>query len=116
MAEKIGTNRVGKTYLVEYVKDRGRLSDADAAAAVDAVVDAVVRALRNGDSVVISNFGSLHLARTEPRTARNPQTGEVFQAPARNVVRWRTSPTLKAVLNGEEDRPSLASKVPSRGR
>lgn len=109
-------SRVGKGYLVDSLRSDLDMTHDAATAAVDAVLNAMARALRNGDSVVISNFGSLHLARTEPRTARNPQTGEVFQAPARNVVRWRTSPTLKAVLNGEEDRPSLASKVPSRGR
>lgn len=109
-------SRVGKGYLVDSLRSDLDMTHDAATAAVDAVLNAMAQALRNGDSVVISNFGSLHLARTEPRTARNPQTGEVFQAPARNVVRWRTSPTLKAVLNGEEDRPSLASKVPSRGR
>lgn len=109
-------SRVGKGYLVDSLRSDLDMTHDAATAAVDAVLNAMARALRSGDSVVISNFGSLHLARTEPRTARNPQTGEVFQAPARNVVRWRTSPTLKAVLNGEEDRPSLASKVPSRGR
>ncbi|GAA3085936.1 hypothetical protein GCM10020000_85590 [Streptomyces olivoverticillatus] len=66
---------MNKAQLVDAVTDRlgGRQSAADA---VDAVLDAIVRAVVGGDRVSITGFGSFEKVSRSARYARNPQTGE----------------------------------------
>lgn len=110
------TPSTGKGDLINDVQKATGLDPQEAKAAVTAVVDAMAKSLLAGDPVILANFGTLYPAESSARAARNPRTGEKLQVPARRTVRWRPSPTLKRVLNGEEDRPTLSSKLPSRGR
>lgn len=104
--------RVGKNYLVDSLMANQKLTHEKATEAVNGVLEAIVTALRSGTPVALSNIGTLRPDIQAARTRRNPQTGEYFWAPAKMVVRWKSSPTLTDVLNGESDRTSLASKAP----
>ncbi len=52
------------------------------------------RALRQGDKVVISGFGSFHPFVTRPKRARNPKTGQIIQVFPRKKVRFRMAKDL----------------------
>jgi len=86
---------VNKAQLVEAIADKvgGRQQ---AAEAVDAVLDAIVRATVAGDRVSVTGFGSFEKVDRPARYARNPQTGEGFgsrRPPFRASVRARASRT-----------------------
>jgi DNA-binding protein HU-beta len=102
---------LNKTSLAEAVAARTGLSLDDAYAAVHATLDTVAKALVDGYSVSVTNFGSWHPAITPTRPARNPQTGEAVQVPERFRVKWTSAPKLRAMING--DAPADITKDPS---
>ena len=67
----------------------------DAAALVDMAIKAIAERLSAGDTVMISGFGSFRVRDKRAREGRNPKTGEPAPIPARRVVTFRPSQTLK---------------------
>ena len=62
--------------------------------ALERVFSEMTRALRSGQKVVISGFGSFHPYLSRPHKRRNPKTGESVLVPARKKVRFKPSPDL----------------------
>ena len=56
-----GKGIMNKTELVEAVTQTTELSKAAAGKAVDAIVDAIGKALKQGDSVVLTGFGTFSI-------------------------------------------------------
>ncbi|MGN1060678.1 MAG: HU family DNA-binding protein [Candidatus Coproplasma sp.] len=90
---------MNKTELVKVVAEKADLTQAVAADAVNAVVDAIVESLVEGNEVAILGFGSFKVADRPARTARNPQTGEMVEVPASKAVSFKVSKALKEKLN-----------------
>ena len=90
---------MNKTELVKVVAEKADLTQAVAADAVNAMVDAIVEKLAEGDEVAILGFGSFKGAERSARTARNPQTGEMVEVPASKAVTFKLSKSLKEKLN-----------------
>ena len=66
----------------------------EAVSAVDTLLEAMQGALRGGDKVVLSGFGSFHVKIRKAKVGRNPRTGETVPIPPRRVVRFRMSEDL----------------------
>ena len=66
----------------------------EAQEAVDRVFKEMVRALRDGEKLVISELGTFHPYITKSRRCRNPKTGETIQMIPRRKVRFRQSTDL----------------------
>ena len=86
-----GSERMKKSELVGDVTARTGLGRTDAAAAVDAVFEAVTEALGRREEVRIAGFGQFATRARPARTARNPRTGEPV------AVEASTAPTFKRV-------------------
>ena len=67
---------MNKTELIAAVAEKAGLSKKDADAAVSAVVDSVVDALKSGDKVSLVGFGTFEVRERAARTGLNPQTKE----------------------------------------
>jgi DNA-binding protein HU-beta len=95
---------VNKAQLVEAIADKvgGRQQ---AAEAVDAVLDAVVRAVVNGDRVSVTGFGSFEKVDRPARYARNPQTGERVRVKKTSVPRFRAGQGFKDLVSGSKKLP-----------
>lgn len=91
-----------KADLAAAVHERLSITKRDAEVAVDAVFDAVVKALAEGRDVGIGGFGKFVLKRQKARKARNPQTGEAVSVPARTIVLYRPSALVKEKTVGVE--------------
>ncbi|MCM8804292.1 MAG: HU family DNA-binding protein [Candidatus Omnitrophica bacterium] len=70
----------------------------EAAAAVDAVLDAIKGALKKGESVTLVGFGTFKVAERKARTGRNPRTGETIKIPKKKVPVFRAGSELKKVV------------------
>jgi DNA-binding protein HU-beta len=70
---------MNKTELVEAVAQAADLPKAAAGKAVDAMTTAIGKALREGDSVVITGFGTFSVRERPARTGHNPKTGEPME-------------------------------------
>lgn len=66
-------------------------SKKDAVAAVDKVFDEMTKALKKGNKVVISRFGSFNMFITKVKRGRNPKTGEKLFLPPMKKIRFRQS-------------------------
>jgi len=95
---------VNKAQLVETIADKmgGRQQ---AAEAVDAVLDAIVRAVVAGDRVSVTGFGSFEKVDRPARYARNPQTGERVRVKKTSVPRFRAGQGFKDLVSGSKKLP-----------
>ncbi|MFA6091684.1 MAG: HU family DNA-binding protein [Elusimicrobiota bacterium] len=73
---------------------KGLSTKGEAARAVEMTFDAMRQALRGGEKVVISNFGTFRVKARQARTGRNPKTGIHVQVPSRKGVRFKASKNL----------------------
>ncbi|MDN3025104.1 HU family DNA-binding protein [Streptomyces sp. S.PB5] len=95
---------MNKAQLVEAIADKvgGRQQAADA---VDAVLDAIVRAVVGGDRVSVTGFGSFEKVDRPARYARNPQTGERVRVKKTSVPRFRAGQGFKDLVSGSKKLP-----------
>jgi DNA-binding protein HU-beta len=90
---------VNKNDLVSVVSDKAGLSKADAAKAVDAVIDAITNSLRGGTEVRLVGFGTFLVSSRAASTGRNPRTGEAISIPAAKLPKFKAGKALKDALN-----------------
>jgi DNA-binding protein HU-beta len=91
---------VTKQDFVDAVADRAGLSKRDAATAVDAMLDTITSALKNGDSVAFTGFGKFSTSARAARQGVNPRTGERVQIAATTVPKFSAGSALKAAVKG----------------
>ncbi|MCD6407602.1 HU family DNA-binding protein [bacterium] len=70
----------------------------EAAAAVDAVLDAIKKALKKGETVTLVGFGTFKVTKRKARKGRNPRTGETIKIPAKKVPVFRPGSELRKAV------------------
>jgi DNA-binding protein HU-beta len=90
---------MNKNDLIDAVSERTGLAKSDAARAVEAVLGTITEALRRGDTVALSGFGSFVTKTRAARTGRNPRTGEAIEIPASRAPAFKAGKGLKDALN-----------------
>ena len=90
---------MNKTELIDAVAERTNMSKADAARAVDAVLETVTETLKRGDSVTLVGFGTFEVRERAARTGRNPRTGETIEIKASRVPAFKAGKALKDAVN-----------------
>lgn len=95
---------MNKSDLIQQLASRANLSRAEAQRAVEALfaVDGgiIVEALKGGDKVQITGFGSFETRTREARKGRNPRTGKEIDIAASTSVAFRAGKGLKDGLEG----------------
>jgi DNA-binding protein HU-beta len=99
---------MNKAELIDVLTDKMGSDRRQATAAVENVVDTIVRAVHKGDSVTITGFGVFEQRRRAARVARNPRTGETVKVKPTSVPAFRPGAQFKAVVSG-------AQKLPAEG-
>jgi DNA-binding protein HU-beta len=83
---------------------------------VEAMLEKITEVLRSGDKVQLTPFGQFRIRDRAARIARNPQTGEPVNVPAKRVLRFTAGRTLKDAVGtpvrGAKKAP--AKKTPAR--
>jgi len=91
---------VNQTELIGAVAERAGLSKADAGKALEALTGAITDALKQGDEVRISGFGTFGVSERGERQGRNPQTGAAIAIAASKAARFTAGKAVKDALNG----------------
>lgn len=78
-----------------------------AGAAVDGLVDVIVRTVQKGEKVNIAGFGVFEKRARAARTARNPRTGEAVRVRKTTVPAFRAGSTFKDVISGTKKLPRV---------
>ena len=103
-----------KAELIEALSNKLPLNKADAERAINIVLDDVIAALRQGERVNISGFGTFSVSERQARTGRNPKTGESIEIAASRSAKFKPGKQLKDSLN-EGVGAAPASSSPSTG-
>ncbi len=82
------------------VAQKSGLSNRDAGKAVDAFMESVTEALKNGDTINFTGFGKFSAAARAARQGVNPRTGERVQIAATTVPKFTAGSQLKSALKG----------------
>ena len=90
---------MNKAELIDAVAEGADISKAAATRAVDTFIDAVTRALKQGDTVTIVGFGTFLVRDRAARTGRNPRTGETINIAASKVPAFKAGKALKDAVN-----------------
>ncbi|WP_280730181.1 integration host factor subunit beta [Halomonas salinarum] len=89
-----------KSELIEQIAMRQpELSVKDVEAAVRIILDDVTDALSDGGRVEIRGFGSFSLHYREPRTGRNPKTGDPVELEGKFVPHFKPGKELREQVN-----------------
>jgi DNA-binding protein HU-beta len=91
---------VTKQEFVDAVADRAGMSKREAGAAVDAMLDTVTHALKNGDSITFTGFGKFSTSARAARMGVNPRTGEKVHIAATTVPKFQAGSALKTAVKG----------------
>jgi integration host factor subunit beta len=94
-----------KADLVEQVAEAigPGITKKDCALVVDGFLNAVKRALTNGEHIEIRGFGTFKVRRRKSRMARNPRTGDAVRVPSRSVPVFKPSKHLQAQVARSQD-------------
>ncbi|WP_207061943.1 HU family DNA-binding protein [Motiliproteus sp. SC1-56] len=90
---------MNKSELIDAIAASADLSKASAGRALDAALDAITGALKEGDSVALVGFGTFGVKARAARTGRNPQTGQPIEISAANVPSFKAGKALKDAVN-----------------
>jgi len=99
-----------KTELVAAVAEKSGLSKTQAAAAVNAVTEAVKDALVAGDKVQLVGFGTFETRERAAHDGINPLTKEKIKIAASKAPAFKASSALKEAVNAKK----AAKKAPAK--
>ena len=107
---------MNKAELIDVLTEKLGTDRRHATAAVENVVDTIVRAVHKGDSVTITGFGVFEQRRRAARVARNPRTGETVKVKPTSVPAFRPGAQFKAVVSGAQTSPGRRTCSEARCR
>ena len=87
-----------KADLIAGVAKEAKISKASAEKAVNAFTDCVTKALKKGDKLTLTGFGTFSVAKRRARKGRNPQTGKEIKIPANKVAKFKAGNLLKSAV------------------
>lgn len=87
-----------KRELIEIVSKKANLTSKAARDSVQAVINSIRDALKRGEKVVITGFGTFSIRKRVERVGRNPKTGEKITIAARKAPGFTPGKTLKKVV------------------
>tara|TARA_R110000868_G_scaffold83726_13_gene236485 strand:- start:580 stop:855 length:276 start_codon:yes stop_codon:yes gene_type:complete len=90
---------MNKNDLVAAVADSAGLTKADAAKAVDSVLENITASLKKQNEVRLVGFGTFSVAKRAASEGRNPRTGEKIKIPASKRPKFSAGKALKDAVN-----------------
>ena len=89
-----------KQELVAAIAQEAEISKKDADKALAAAINAISKALADGDKIQLVGFGTFEVRERAARTGKNPRTGEMTKIAASKVPAFKAGKALKDVVNG----------------
>lgn len=90
---------MNKSQLIDKIAAGADISKAAAGRSLDAFIEAVTEALKEGDSVALVGFGTFAVRERAARAGRNPQTGAPIDIPAGKIPSFKPGKALKDSVN-----------------
>lgn len=90
---------MNKKMLIDVVSEKLGTTKKDAGAALDAIVEAIIEAVAEGQEVSISGFGKFGVSERAEREGRNPATSEKIIIPASKSPKFKAASAFKNAVN-----------------
>jgi DNA-binding protein HU-beta len=90
---------MNKGHLVEKIAEDANVSKALATTMVESLIESVSGALKKGERVTLSGFGTFSTYQRKARNGRNPQTGSIIKIASRRVAKFTPGVDLKKAVN-----------------
>lgn len=91
-----------KTDLIKKVAEAANLTQADAAKAVNALIEVITESLKSGEKVTITGFGTFEVRESAARTGTNPRTKEKITIAARKRPTFSPGSQLREAVSGKK--------------
>ena len=82
---------MNKQDLISAIAEQTTLTKEVSKNVIEAIVSTISEALKNGEKVQLTGFGSWETKVREARKGRNPKTGEEIQIDQKTVVKFKPS-------------------------
>ena len=86
---------MNKADLVSAMAKEAEVSKKAAEVALNTFMASITKALKKGDSVVLTGFGTYSTMKRKARIGRNPQTGAEIKIPAKTAPKFKPGKALK---------------------
>ncbi len=87
-----------KADLIAAVAKEAKIPKLAAEKAMNAFTGSVMRALKRGEKLTLTGFGTFSVAKRRARAGRNPQTGKEIKIPAARVAKFKAGKELKVAV------------------
>jgi DNA-binding protein HU-beta len=87
-----------KADLVSQVTKKAGLTAKASKDAVNAIFNSITDAMKRGEKVVVTGFGTFMVRKRAARKGRNPQTGAEIQIPATKTPGFTAGKSLKRIV------------------
>ena len=95
-----------KSVLIELLASRANIPKVESEKIVNSFFEAMVEALRRGESIEIRGFGSFRIRDYKPYTGRNPKTNQSVSVPSKRLPFFRVGKELKEHINRDMPEPT----------
>ena len=92
---------MNKADLVDQVAARTGQTKVAAAATIEAMMEVIITAVTEGESVTLSGFGTFEPRERRARTGRNPRTGVAVPIPPKTVPAFRPGNAFKDAVSAD---------------
>jgi len=89
---------MNKTMLVNAVAAKTGMTKKAVSDVLDAALEQVMRAVKGGDTVTLTGFGTFRSVHQAASVKRNPKTGAPVNVPAKSVPRFRAGKAFREMV------------------
>jgi DNA-binding protein HU-beta len=89
---------VNKKELVYQIASDAQLTRAQAARALDSLIQGIQKTLAEGNRVTLSGFGTFGVSHRKARRVRNPRSGNAMEIAEKRVPRFAPATELKSAI------------------
>ncbi len=100
-----------KSELIAKVAKESNVSQTQAGAVINNAIQSIVDALKSGDKVTLTGFGTFEVRNTAARTGTNPRTKEKIQIAAGKRATFSAGTLLREAVSAKHGAGKSASKA-----
>ena len=87
-----------KAELITNIAKEAKITKAAAEKALNSFTGNVTKALKKGDKLTLTGFGTFMVAKRKARTGRNPRTGKEIKIAATKVAKFKAGNKLRTAV------------------
>lgn len=100
-----------KKELIKIIANKNNLSERKTSKLINSFLDEIINQLKNNQRVELRRFGIFKIKERKSRIIINPKTGKKINCPAKKIISFQLSKSIKKIVNLQIKKKSLKKKV-----